>query len=883
MRKENTRDDSALSEETVLSRKEELVTENDTILRHSSNKAVEPRPATETQETYKEGKLTVETGSPDEELVLNKLSQVAVSPKPGGAWAAGPPSSMIHETNYERDVIVSQNKNVTKDGKERAAEPSTDRKERCSSASRSKQENRYSKEQRQVNGSTKSSPVLPNLKETPARSFSTVERESISNGASVGTLNNSWPPPGMAPQPYSVMWPGAERYTTTVSDNHERERNDDSEKEKEDVNSRSEVGSESSKYSTYLTNGYQTFQYPFHSYPSPFVPMQNMMVPPWFLYPYAPPMAIPRPPNVMVNNTHKNSNPHHHNNNNNLAPPSGYSYDGEQVSSKKSGHSSFQNVHKGNVSNGNATLEQQCEQKQEETEQRNKLPLRDNLSGHGGNTKSPKRVSTTNGKVTSPSMPTSPAPFGSFHGSFEKSQSMAAFYSPWPMVAPPFFWFPDPRMIDPYQTVTETALYVHQRIRPTRDESIRKASLFRHLYKLCQNEWKHCDLWMFGSSINSFGLRSGDLDMCLTVPSEDAIHRVTGEHLDERHIVNRLGVILRQAKMENVECRFRARVPIVKFHDPLTELSVDVCINNKLARHNSALLRTYASLDPRVQILGLLIKYWAKCRGINQPFTGTLSSYAYILLLIQFLQTRNRPLLPSLQQSVGGKICTTNDSIPQVIVDNCNVYFDTCITGYTSLLSSSNSDSVGLLLTEFFGFYAYSFDYSKHVVSIRCGRLLTREDKNLFIPPVDARIEESDEEDEHVNLENQLPVTSPSNSHSDVFPHDMDAMVVGKRESNEKDSLKAVSSGEENKHSSSSVLSPKMPVMNVFRMPKKHKRFKELHVFCIEDPFDTSHDIGRVVDEDSLEVLHEEFVRAYEIIRSTGNFLEVCRPYEGEK
>ena len=34
------------------------------------------------------------------------------------------------------------------------------------------------------------------------------------------------------------------------------------------------------------------------------------------------------------------------------------------------------------------------------------------------------------------------------------------------------------------------------------------------------------------------------------------------------------------------------------------------------------------------------------------------------------------------------------------------------------------------------------------------------------------------------------------------------------------------------------------------------------HLICIEDPFEISHDLGRVVDKFSIKVLREEFERA---------------------
>ena len=43
------------------------------------------------------------------------------------------------------------------------------------------------------------------------------------------------------------------------------------------------------------------------------------------------------------------------------------------------------------------------------------------------------------------------------------------------------------------------------------------------------------------------------------------------------------------------------------------------------------------------------------------------------------------------------------------------------------------------------------------------------------------------------------------------------------------------------------------------------------HLICIEDPFETSHDLGRVVDKHSIRVLREEFERAAEIMQYDPN------------
>jgi DNA polymerase sigma len=63
-------------------------------------------------------------------------------------------------------------------------------------------------------------------------------------------------------------------------------------------------------------------------------------------------------------------------------------------------------------------------------------------------------------------------------------------------------------------------------------------------------------------------------------------------------------------------------------------------VNNNLALRNSRLIRDYSLIDDRLRQLAYFVKYWARRRKINDPYRGTLSSYCYVLMLINFLQVQ---------------------------------------------------------------------------------------------------------------------------------------------------------------------------------------------------------------------------------------------------
>ena len=65
---------------------------------------------------------------------------------------------------------------------------------------------------------------------------------------------------------------------------------------------------------------------------------------------------------------------------------------------------------------------------------------------------------------------------------------------------------------------------------------------------------------------------------------------------------------------------------------------------------------------------------------------------------------------------------------------------------------------------------------------------------------------------------------------------------------------------------------------------KKEAGFKgDRHLFCIEDPFELSHDLGRVMDRDTLRDVRSEIDRADVLLsEQRGTFEKLCEKYEGK-
>lgn len=111
-------------------------------------------------------------------------------------------------------------------------------------------------------------------------------------------------------------------------------------------------------------------------------------------------------------------------------------------------------------------------------------------------------------------------------------------------------------------------------------------------------------------------------------------------------------------------------------------------------------------INPRVRQLGIFIKHWAKNRKINSVNDGMytfffrsaggtnmrldcISSYAWVILVIYFLQRTTPPVLPFLQQS------KRPADVKNFIIHGADCYFDNYIVPFKSA-SKDNKQSIGM-------------------------------------------------------------------------------------------------------------------------------------------------------------------------------------------
>ena len=453
----------------------------------------------------------------------------------------------------------------------------------------------------------------------------------------------------------------------------------------------------------------------------------------------------------------------------------------------------------------------------------------------------------------------------------------------------------------------------YERISPSEDDFEKRKNFLYRVEEMIRQQWPGCKLMLYGSSGNGFGLKKVDVDSSLffedsnmefkddsnTSSRKDSVSSLTdaleeeensdskyktdednnnasedeGEELttkkkkkrnskkSSRHaiVVKKLGVILERNKMKDVLPLPKTRVPIVKFRDALSGISCDICVENQLAILNTKLLRTYAAIDPRVVPFALIVKYWSKRRQINEPYLGTLSSYAFVMLVIYFFQTRPVPILPCLQ-----RILPNGMEISEEEMDDCPLKPHHMVNDLHDCYFYEDLEGLRRM--------GYPVVSSKRV-STGSGRkkLSSAQSTSNLFKVVSG-------------VENPSSVTG---SEVYAFPNCTSLKPHVCREQNTENLGTLLSHfflffAHEFDYYESVISIRKGGLMTKVEKEwtSKQASRQDRYWMCIEDPFERSHNLGRVVDKNSLFDIRGEFMRGYRMLCEGESLADICREYD---
>ena len=200
-----------------------------------------------------------------------------------------------------------------------------------------------------------------------------------------------------------------------------------------------------------------------------------------------------------------------------------------------------------------------------------------------------------------------------------------------------------------------------------------------------------CKVELFGSQLTGLCLPSSDIDIAIQLPQEvevdnqdgdnektevpstgnnsnrneggsgsSAAKKKTEKQQEMEDMKNwdtptgsplqRLAAALREQwidELSYLEVIEKTRVPLVKFQHEPTGIQVDVCFNQTTGPQAATLVHSYMRSLPPLRPLTFVLKSFLASRGLNQPYTGGIGSFMLQMMIVSFLQHRERDSLNS--------------------------------------------------------------------------------------------------------------------------------------------------------------------------------------------------------------------------------------------
>eukprot|EP00670_Eutreptiella_braarudii_P027297 CAMPEP_0174378894 /NCGR_PEP_ID=MMETSP0811_2-20130205/122348_1 /TAXON_ID=73025 ORGANISM="Eutreptiella gymnastica-like, Strain CCMP1594" /NCGR_SAMPLE_ID=MMETSP0811_2 /ASSEMBLY_ACC=CAM_ASM_000667 /LENGTH=468 /DNA_ID=CAMNT_0015531251 /DNA_START=39 /DNA_END=1442 /DNA_ORIENTATION=- len=230
-----------------------------------------------------------------------------------------------------------------------------------------------------------------------------------------------------------------------------------------------------------------------------------------------------------------------------------------------------------------------------------------------------------------------------------------------------------------YTEMEEMHMNLHEEIvdwlrymQPRPAEVALRHVLIRKIVEACADLFPEAKVHVFGSMQTGLLLPASDVDLCV-----DGVTSCKIQEALER-ISTRLE--MREISLEKPRIIANAKVPIIKFTDRLSRLECDISINAIAGRQNTSMVKKLLDKYPQARPLVLIIKTYLRQRGLNEVFSGGLSSYSISLMAIHMLQ-----MFYSDPRSVHNRMAT----------------------------------SLGKLLIDFFHLYGWLFNYDAVAISVR--------------------------------------------------------------------------------------------------------------------------------------------------------------------
>ncbi|KJH51675.1 nucleotidyltransferase domain protein [Dictyocaulus viviparus] len=294
---------------------------------------------------------------------------------------------------------------------------------------------------------------------------------------------------------------------------------------------------------------------------------------------------------------------------------------------------------------------------------------------------------------------------------------------------------------------------IFQWLRPCRLEEAIRLEVFRKVRSAIKERWKNNNVRVsvFGSLRTRLFLPTSDIDVlveCDEWKDSDIMSHCmqeTANYLEEKNLAKSVAVFS------------DAYVPIVKMVEKDTLVNVDISFNTAQGVKAADYIEKRDTVPkysvqvkeefPVVEPLILVLKQFLILRRLNTTYTGGLSSYGLILMLINFLHTQNKYVNESNQFMIACVIIGTlietpaasGDRLPTALscfVEECTLLRTFCNFMHYGMPVRrkhpySAEVNLGELLMRFFEVYAQEVNYERVGISVMDMRYTLKEQHDV--------------------------------------------------------------------------------------------------------------------------------------------------------
>lgn len=223
----------------------------------------------------------------------------------------------------------------------------------------------------------------------------------------------------------------------------------------------------------------------------------------------------------------------------------------------------------------------------------------------------------------------------------------------------------------------------------------------------------------FGSAVSGFGDEMSDIDVVVAATAASLCLGLDLESTKSRrdlatHALAELIIPLEEGGFHLQENRLCAHIPLLKMSVHLSgrprDVECDLSMNNLLPVFNTALLKVYADIDSRAVQITQDCRRWAKAQGVHGAPLGHLSSYAFTLLVIFYMQVKGA--FPCLQCGAQMK--------PRIFKEGGKEY-NVAMADPASMAWEPAKEAT-ITFSGFVRFFCKEFKWGEWVVSVRTGQ-----------------------------------------------------------------------------------------------------------------------------------------------------------------